>query len=287
MSFRYILILGCVALAWACKNDVNSAGESSQVFILDKGLIDTFATSDLDDVLPRLTGIYPDVSMEQAYRLQEHWAKAKFYPDAGIGGIKGGVVSPEAMATFGTTEPLCGILPMAGRLDYYEGMTYKVDCPATKIETEIGFIVSKAITSHIEDLSQFREHLEGVCPIIEIPCGQWDAPDGTPNPADVVATNMSAHDYMVGPLSPLDELQIGYELIKDGQSLHTASSSANWTGPLETAMFLANFSVDQNIILEPGMVIICGALGAVHDATPGDYVLKAEGVASLSFSITD
>lgn len=284
-----IAVLLLVLLQISCKQGAERTDpavvDASAAFVIDAALIDSFAGKSLDESLPRLTSLFPDITMEQAYDFQEQWVKPKLLRGAGIGGIKGGVVTESSMASFGVNEPICGILPQEGALSYRPGMVYEIDCHGTKLETEIGFVLEKPILEPIHDIDQFKEHLAGICAIIEIPCGTWDAPPGAPNPIDFAAINLLAHDYIIGPLSSVDTDAITFTFMKDGEILHTAKGSDCWKGPLQTAMHLANFGLEQGISLQEGNTIICGALGAVHDANPGQYELKAEGVMGVAFEV--
>ena len=108
--------------------------------------------------------------------------------------------------------------------------------------------------------------------------------------ADIVATNVSAYEFVAGPTSPPDPnaaLTTKCRSTKDGNELFsgdrrpmrsaTRCNSYAWTVQQDPRRSDTN--------LKPGMIVITGALGRVTDAEPGAYVAHYGPLGELKFRI--
>lgn len=239
--------------------------------------------------LPALSTLKPEITLADAYPIQRAWIH-ETVGRKGIGGIKGGVVTPGAQQTFGIQEPIAGVLPVNGRIDATTDKTIirLRDFPELALETEIGFIVGKRPEKPITTLAQFKEHISGIVPIIELPGGRWEKPEGPPKAIDYAGINLNSAGYIVGKPIPTDQLDpktVNIVFSRNGKELHRDSGANCWKGPWETGLWLAQFAHRQGISLEPGQVIICGALGAVHPGRKGKYVMDAGALGTIRFDI--
>jgi len=239
--------------------------------------------------LPAASRLSPDITLDQAYDLQRAWVYATAAA-GGIGGVKGGVVSPAGQEQFGIREPIGAILRGGGRLDAAEEpvVIRQADYPELVLETEIGFVIGRRIDRPLSSLAELQAHVSGIAPVIELPAGAWELPEGPSRAVDYAAANLRSAGYIVGtPTAPerLDPRNVELIFSKDGRELHRAGGDSCWEGPWETARWLALFAYRQGIALEPGQVIICGALGKVQPGEKGDYRLDAGALGSIRFSI--
>lgn len=238
--------------------------------------------------LPALSQLMPETTLEQAYDIQRAWVQATLRKEE-IGGVKGGVVTPGGQQLFDIQEPLGAILRVKGRSDdAEEALIHRKDFPGLALETEIGFVVGKRIDKQLTTLKEFREHVNGIVPVIELPAGEWKQPEGNPKAIDYAAINLHSSDYLIGEPVAAVELElkeIHMKFTRNGKVLHQAKGADCWRGPWETGLWLAQFAHRQGITLEPGQVIICGALGQVHPPDKGDYVLDAGALGEIRFSI--
>lgn len=238
--------------------------------------------------LPAISKLMPGVSLEQAYEVQQLWVKRSM-KTKDIGGIKGGVVGVESQQSYGLKEPLGGVLRGKGRMDKRAKNVIRLKkFPGLKLETEIGFVIGKRLDKAPTNIEEFRSYVSAIVPVMELVAGTWDNPGGTPNAANIAATNLSAAGYLVGTpvaVNSLDPREAVLKFSKDGNVLHEGKGSEAWHGPWETAFWLAQFAQRQGIVLEPGQVIISGAVGKVHDGLPGEYVLEAGALGEIRFVI--
>lgn len=229
------------------------------------------------------------LTLDKAYSLQRDWV-VRTLDEEGLGGVKGGVVSPGGQEWLGITEPLAAILRASGRFEARDRPTIShEDFPALRLETEIGFVIDRRIEGPLNSVEDFRKHVSGIAPIIELVSGKWQQTAAKPTASDLVAINVTAAGYIVGdPVDPdsIDPKKVTLKLNKDGETLHQGSGADCWKGPWETGLWLANYAHRQGIALEPGHVIICGALGKIQPGEPGQYTLEAGALGSINFTVT-
>ena len=191
-----LLILCSLFLMHSCDSTKKLSSSTTQIGEIAKTFLQAHQNR---ESLPALTKLMPSASLSDGYKLQKAWV-TKAMGKNGIGGIKGGVVTTGAQASFGVTEPIAGVLPVSGKIMHTENPVLKIsDCPGFVIETEIGFVLSKTIDRKLNSVAEFFEHVEGVCPIIELPCGMWDKPEGIPAAADFAAINIWQLDLLSVP----------------------------------------------------------------------------------------
>lgn len=204
--------------------------------------------------------VYPDVPNDidesQAYAVQAAVVKDA-YGNA-VAGYKAGLTSPTTQQRFHVNQPVLGVLPASGRLS--SGATLAM-VPGLKIEVEIGFLVGEG------------DRPAAMFPAIELP--RLDYADMKQvTLADIVATNVSAYEFVAGPTSPPDPNARSLEvsLDKDGKELFSALGSDALGDPLQSYAWTVNKIRSLGYELKPGMIVITGALGRVTDAEPGAYV---------------
>ena len=238
--------------------------------------------------LPAISTIAPGTTLSRGYDIQRAWVRATI-DQKGIGGIKGGVVTPGAQNWLGVNEPIGAILRASGRYDAGQKPHLSLSqAKNLKLETEIGFVVSQPIDRPLGSVEELRSYVGGLIPAIELLSGEWMQPEGKPTPADLAAINVNAFGFIVGePVDPamLDLKQVEIQLLHNGDLLHTARGEDCWQGPWQTALWLANFAHRQGITLEPGHVILCGALGKVQPATIGQYKMDAGSLGTIEWTV--
>ncbi|MEM6631891.1 MAG: fumarylacetoacetate hydrolase family protein [Bacteroidota bacterium] len=238
--------------------------------------------------LPSVRALLPTITQDEAYELQGVWVMNTLEKEE-IGGVKAGVVTPGSQKTFGIDTPLSGILRSKGNIDARPKATIRLkDYPELVLETEIGFLIGKRIEEPPKSIEELKEYVQAIVPVIELAAGQWEKPEGPPSAVDYIAINLLASGVVIGKgidANSLDPKNLQLSFSYNGEELHTASGEENWYGPWETALWMTEYAHLQGISLEPGHLIICGALGKVHTAGKGKYTLKAEPIGKIVLKI--
>jgi len=221
--------------------------------------------------LPALSALTSDPEFDLAYRIQRSWVNGTL-DSMGLGGVKGGVVTPGGQKFFGIAEPVGAVLRASGRFEARDKPVVDLkDWPGLKIETEIGFVIGKTIDRGMRSVDEFKKRVRSIVPVVELPAGAW-TPNGGPSAVDLAAVNVTSAAYIIGEaidLKTVDPREAGITLSKDGRLLHEATGGECWKGPWETGYWLAKFALRQGIVLKPGQVIICGALGKIQPGLSG------------------
>ena len=237
--------------------------------------------------LPALTALARHPDLDLAYRIQNAWVGATL--DApGVGGVKGAAVTPGAQKFLGLGEPLGAVLRASGRFEAKDKpIVYLKDWPGLKIETEIGFVIGKTIDRDLRSVDDFKSRVGAIVPVVELPAGAWK-PNGGVTAVDLAAVNVTSAAYIVGQsVNPrqVDPRKTVIGLTKDGEKLHEASGEDCWKGPWQTGYWLARFAHRQGIVLKPGQIITCGALGKIHPGAGGSYVVDYGELGTIRFTL--
>jgi len=238
--------------------------------------------------LPAMSHLAPEITLEEAYNIQRTWVRETL-DEAGIGGVKGGVVTPGGQEWLGIEEPVGAILRASGRFAGTDAPVISLKrFPGLKLESEIGFVIGEPITKRLSTVEEFRKHVGGIVPAIELISSEWEGTEGKPTPADFAAINVTAAGYILGSpvaVDALDPMDLQLSLLRGGEIINTAEGSDCWRGPWETGLWLAQFAHRQGIELQPGQVIICSALGKIVPGEAGNYRFDTGELGAFEFSV--
>jgi 2-keto-4-pentenoate hydratase len=93
--------------------------------------------------------------------------------------------------------------------------------------------------------------------------------------ADLASNGAMATSSRVVPLDGIDTRLIGMTLTRNGELIDTGAGAAALGDPVAVVAWLANVLGESGVALEPGHLIMTGALHAAVPMTPGD-VFRAE-----------
>jgi 2-keto-4-pentenoate hydratase len=218
--------------------------------------------------MPQISAAYPDATQQEAYLVQRAFVKRIMDEDT-IGGYKAAGVANAA-----ADHPLVAVMPASGILSSGDKIVVDLkDDPNRHVETEIGYVFSKAITAPPADVDVLRECVKAVVAIVELPGGPVEQKQpGTGN--DIIAWNINAKAMIIGaeqrPES-IDPDAIEITLTLNGKTVNTAKGSMAAMGQWNTLLKTVNHVLAQGYTLQPGHIITNGALGKILKAEPGNY----------------
>jgi len=93
--------------------------------------------------------------------------------------------------------------------------------------------------------------------------------------ADLASNGAAAISSRVVPLAEVDTRLVGMVLTKDGELVDTGAGAAALGDPLGVVAWLANTLGEHGVALEPGHLVMTGALHAACPMEAGD-VFRAE-----------
>lgn len=235
-----------------------------------------------------LTETYPDISVEDAYRIQLAAIERKTRNGAWIVGKKIGLTSKAMQDMFNVTQPDYGHL--LDSMMHIDGEIVDIGIfLQPKLEVEIAFILKKDIKGpgiSSLDIIDATDYVIPAFEIIDSRIQDWKIAF-----EDTVADNGSSACAILGgsptPLERLDLQHIGMVMSKNGRQIDTAAGAAVMGNPIRAVAWLANAIGEYGIALRAGEVILSGAFTAAVPIEAGD-TFTAEfahiGSVSVSFS---
>lgn len=235
--------------------------------------------------IPVISIIFTNLDMNSAYNIQKDYIIKKSKNDK-IAGFKAGLTSRKTQEKFNIHSPVSGVLFSSGKQD----SPYLIDSSKFQqlmIDTELGYIFGKPITSKLNNVSELKEYIKAVMPVIELPdFGFGDA--NKLKTIDIVAANASSRFFILGKPIELDKinpdnvkvvLNLNVEIANQGRGSDLKDGQWN------TLLWLVNNVIDQGWEIEPGQVLITGALGNIVKAKKGQYIATFSGLGQISFKI--
>ena len=221
-----------------------------------------------DKTLPLATRIDETLTIERAYALQTRIVRKTLRGEAPVG-FKAGLTSQSAQDRFNANSPIAGVLlvpasatPHELRLSELRGLY---------LELEVALRIGKRIEKRLGDIEELKAHIDGVAPALELPNLDYETPERL-TALDIVASNVAAAYFVTGEfVSPArrDPNRLKATLVCDGDEVNVGVGRDSMGDQWAAALWLANTMIDQGWVLEPGQVLLTGALGAMIRARPG------------------
>ncbi|AXI81188.1 2-hydroxypenta-2,4-dienoate hydratase [Peterkaempfera bronchialis] len=221
---------------------------------------------------PRISAERPEVTLQEAYRVQ--WAGAALRVSAGarVVGHKVGLTSKAMQEQFGIGEPDSGLLLDTARVAD-DGAVLVADLIAPRVEAEIAFLLGAPLAGERVSEEQARAAVSGVVLALEV----IDSRAGTAGLtlADSVADNAACARFAVGTSVPVEGLDLAAEqvlLTVGGRTQAAGAGSAVLGDPLRSLVWLARRLAPFGCWLRPGDLVLAGAVHASVPLLPGSTV---------------
>lgn len=236
--------------------------------------------------IPVLSQANPDLDVKTAYDVQKIYVRWRLTKDR-VAGFKAGLTTEGGQKSFGVTSPLTGVLYDAGRL----GGSPVVDGKAFRrlgIETEIGFVIGQPIHRPLRDVQELQQMVSAVMPAIELPDLGFAADMKVVKGVDLIAANVGAAKFIAGTPRPHQGVnlnEVNVTLSYDGQALYQGKGMEALGDQWKAALWMVNSVVEQGYKVEPGHILITGALGRLVPGKPGQYVADFGDFGKISFEV--
>lgn len=220
-----------------------------------------------------VAGRYEIDMLEQAYTVQEELIKRFNYAGQKSIGWKLGLTDPKAQAQMALETPLFGRLVEGWSFENGAAIpTGKLIAP--RVEGEVAFVFTSAVTDPEIDGSRLLEHIGMVMPALEI-CDSAFA--GWPRSLfDAVADNLSSGFYVLGePLDDaagLDFANVTMQLFRNGEKVVEGDARQCMGSPLQACLWLVRELVERGTPVQAGEVILSGSLGHMQPVSEGDEI---------------
>ncbi|MEM0030962.1 MAG: fumarylacetoacetate hydrolase family protein [Candidatus Geothermarchaeota archaeon] len=220
-----------------------------------------------------ITEIYPNITVEEAYKIQLINIDKRTRQGQKIIGKKIGLTSKSMQKLFGVNEPDYGHLTDTMYVDDH-GFMRLSELIQPRIEAEIAFILKDNLKGPGVTVVDVLRAVEGVVPALEVIDSRiknWKI-----KIQDTIADNASAAKFVIGnkisKITDTDLRTVGMIFEVNGDIVATASGAAVLGNPLIAIAWLANKLAQYNTYLKAGEIILSGSLIAAVEIRPGDYV---------------
>ena len=212
-----------------------------------------------------------DITIEDAYHIQQRMLARRIEKGEKVVGKKIGVTSKAVMNMLGVGQPDFGYL-LDGMV-YNEGESIPMDSLIQpKAEGEIAFLMNKDLMGPGLTAADILAATEGVMACFEIVDSRIQ--DWKIKIQDTVADNASCGVFVLGDklVDPkkVDLALCGMVLEKNGEIVVTGAGAATMASPVNAMVWLANTLGRLGIGLNAGDIVLSGALGAMVPVQAGD-----------------
>nr|ACA01540.1 4-oxalocrotonate decarboxylase [Geobacillus stearothermophilus] len=239
----------------------------------------------------RITEEVPDLSAEEAYKIQEELIKIKTNSGHRIIGPKMGLTSQAKMAQMKVKEPIYGYL-----FDYMfvpsGGAIHMSELIHPKVEVEIAFILGEDLEGPHVTSTQVLSATKYVAPALEIIDSRYQ--DFTFTLPDVIADNASSSRVVIGnTMTPIHSLKtdldlIGAALYINGELKACGAGAAVFNHPANSVAVLANMLARKGERLKAGDIILTGGITEAIQLSAGDTVIgQLDQLGDVSLSVKE
>ncbi|MBW9064586.1 2-oxo-hepta-3-ene-1,7-dioic acid hydratase [Rhizobium herbae] len=236
--------------------------------------------------IPQLSKTYPQIEIEDAYRIQDLWAEGRIAKGARVAGHKIGLTSRAMQMASKMTEPDYGRI-----LDdalFNDGAQIRADLfIKPRLEVELAFIMGEDLEGPSTRIYDVMRATEFIVPALEIIDYRTEVPRAI---TDTIADNAAFGAIVVGGrvIRPMDvDIRwIGATLSKNGIIEESGVSAAVMGHPAAGVAWLVNKLHAVGGKLEKGQIVLAGSFTRPVDIVAGD-VIQADygpiGALSVSF----
>ncbi|GAA4558464.1 2-keto-4-pentenoate hydratase [Pseudonocardia xishanensis] len=226
--------------------------------------------------IPPLTDDDPTLGMADGYAVQRELVALLLADGDRIVGYKVGLTSEPMQQMIGVDSP--DFAPVLGSTVYRDGDEIPLSrFIAPRVEAEIVFVLGERLEGPGVTVTRARAALACAAAGMEIVDSRivdWRITLAD-TVADLASNGAVAVSSRLVPVADLDTRLVGMTLTRNGELVDTGAGAAALGDPVAVVAWLANTLGENGIALEPGHLIMTGALHAAVPMTPGD-VFRAE-----------
>jgi 2-oxo-3-hexenedioate decarboxylase len=237
----------------------------------------------------RITAEHPEMTVADAYKVQEELVAIKRGQGHGIVGPKMGLTSQAKMKQMNVEEPIYGYV-----FDYMVipegGFISMQDLIHPKVEAEIAFVMGRDIEGPVVTGAQVLAATEYVLPALEIIDSRYE--NFVFTLPDVIADNASSSRVVFGNqrLRPENfELDlVGVTLSINGEIKDLGAGAAVLGHPANSVAMLVNMLARKGEKVKAGDMILTGAITGAVMMHAGDTVsAKFDGMGQVGFRVKE
>jgi 2-keto-4-pentenoate hydratase len=235
------------------------------------------------------TDAEPDLTMADGYAIQQELVPLLLAGGDRIVGHKVGLTSTAMQKLIGVDSPDHG--PVLASTAYRDGDTIPLDrFIAPKLEAEIVLVLGERLQGPGVTVDDARRAVAGAVASMEIVdsrIADWRI-QLADTVADLASNGAVVTSDRVVPLDGLDVRLIGMVLSRNGEVIDTAAGAAALGDPVAVVAWLANVLGEHGVALEPGHLVMTGALHAAVPLAAGDeFVAEFDRLGSVTIRVVE
>ncbi|NVN00189.1 2-oxo-hept-4-ene-1,7-dioate hydratase [Arthrobacter sp. SDTb3-6] len=228
--------------------------------------------------IERLTARYPDMTVEDSYRVQKLWQQCGEAAGRKLSGRKIGLTSRAMQLSSGITEPDYGVI--------FEDMVLPSGCSLPwdgytnpRVEVELAFVLKHEIVGPGATILDVMNATEYVVPALEILDSRIEMPDRTI--VDTISDNAAMGVMVLGGtpvrIQDVDLPWIAAVLYKNQVVEETGVAAGVLGHPAAGVYWLANKIAAHGDVLKAGQIILAGSFTRPVPVDRGDTVFADYG----------
>src|SRR3954468_24064980 len=222
---------------------------------------------------------HSEITVEDAYAIQQAWIEIKLAEGRVIKGHKIGLTSKAMQSALGINEPDSGVL--LDDMFFNDGGLVPSDrFIATRVEAELAFVMKHQLKGPDCTMFDVLNATDFVVPALEILDTRVERVDpqtrATRKIFDTIADNAANAGIVLGgrPIRPMDvDLRwIGALCFRNGQLEETGLAAGVLNHPATSVAWLANKIAPNGLALEAGQVVLAGSFIRPIETCKGDTI---------------
>ncbi len=233
-----------------------------------------------------LTSLEPQLSVAQAYAIQNELVALRVGRGEKVAGLKMGLTSKAKMEQMGVRSPIFAVLtdkmerPCGGVLELAGSIH-------PKAEPEIGFRLARDINGRVT-AEEALAACDAVCAAMDILDSRYR--DFKFTLPDVIADNASCFGFVLGPWHPVPSMAglsaLRMTLSLNGKVVSAGSSEAIYGHPAQSLAALCSLLADSGRFLKRGSVVLAGAASPAVALKAGNRVeVSVEGLGAAVIDV--
>lgn len=227
--------------------------------------------------IPATTLKHPDMTMDEAYKIQKTWVDMKIAEGRRVKGYKIGLTSRAMQMAVNIDQPDYGVL--LDDMFYDDGAEIEVaQFLDLRVEAELAFVLKEPLSGEEVSVIDVMNATDYVIPALELIAARTfrvDPETGyTRKVFDTIADNAANAAIIMGgrPMRPdaLDMRWAGALLYRNGQIEETGIAAGVLNHPANGICWAARRFAPQGIGFEPGQVVLSGSFIRPVIASAGD-----------------
>jgi 2-keto-4-pentenoate hydratase len=236
----------------------------------------------------QLSAAHPGLDAADAYRIQQAVVARRLAAGERIVGWKVGLTSRAMQLQLGVDQPDYGPILSGWHLEDGAAIA-RADLIAPRVEAEIGFVLGERLAGPGVTVADVLAATEALAPAIEVidsRIADWKLtlPDTV---ADLASTARVLLGVARTPPSGLDLRLIGGIVERNGEVVAHGAGAAVLGDPAAAVAWAANTLGALGVVMEPGQVVIPGAIAAAVPAEAGDrFTARFDRLGTVSVRFT-